>query len=215
MGQMSVNEVIQMLDEGGIRAEAAFPAQRITRVTEPVAAVSLGEANQENGTVTILVEILGPKEKGGYVCQSKAQEACQILAEAGAVCRQDGCHFLNKSNLFRVQVRAVFSETEKVSIIAGQWLLHYACGFSAKQVKAEDAESLQNMPWEFSVEEFFPWGVQDTLLQEEPFVLELRCNSNVERYQQCRWTHCQRTAEKSGMRQIRKGTATQRIQTSE
>lgn len=212
---MTIEEVVQMLDEGGIRSEAAFPAQRIARVTEPVAAVSLEEMDQENNTITVLVEILGPKEGGGHVCQSRALDACHILAAAGAVCRQGSCNFQNKSNLFRVQIRAVFSDKKQVAIQAGQWLLHYACGFSSQQEMAEEATSLQDMPWEITVEEFFPWGVQDTLEQEEPFTLKLSFEGKIERYDQCRWNRRERIAEKTGIRQIRYGTAVKRIITVE
>ena len=41
MGQMIVDKVVSLLQEEDIRAEAAFPGDRITRITEPVAAVSL------------------------------------------------------------------------------------------------------------------------------------------------------------------------------
>ena len=215
MGSMTVREVIQMLDEGGIRAEEAFPAQLISRVTAPVAAVSLWEVDQEKDTVTIQVEILGPKESGGYACQSKAQEACRILAVAGAVCRQGSCSFQSKSNLFRVQILAVFVPQEQVTITAGQWLLSYACGFSSEQTKEDEADSLEGMPWEITVEEFFPWGVQDTLEQEEPFVLEVHCLGNVEHYAGCRWIYRKRKAEKAGLRQVRKATAISRSLTSE
>lgn len=215
MGTITVEEVVQILDEGGIRSEPAFPAQPITRITEPVAAVSLGEVNQESGLLTMLVEILGPKEKGGYVCQSKAAAACQILAEAGAVCYQENCVFLNKSNLFRVQIRAVFSVNELFKLTIDQRQLNYVCGFSSVQKKTEDGDNLQDMPWEFTVEELIPWQVQDTWIQEEPFVLQLHCAGNVERYGQCRWKQRKRIAEKRGIRQIRTGIAMNRSDTKE
>ena len=34
MGQMIVDKVVQLLSEGGIPAEAAFPGERITRISE-------------------------------------------------------------------------------------------------------------------------------------------------------------------------------------
>ena len=215
MGQMSITEVIRLLAENGIRAEAAFPAEHITRITEPVAAVSLADMDQEKETVTILVEILAPKEGGGYACQQKALAVCTILAEAGAVCRQGGCTFLSKSSLFRVQIKAEFCETLPYTVITGSMTLQHVCGFSAEQERSSATVSLEDTPWEFTVEEFFPWGVWNTLEAEEPFQMDIRCMGNIERFEECIWTSRQRIAERFGIRQIRKGKAEGRILTSE
>lgn len=214
MGQISLSQVVTLLSTGGVRSEAAFPAERITRIEEPVAAVSLGQVDQEKSAITVLVEILGPKESGGLACQQKALEACTILAEAGAVCKQGSCSFLSKGNVFRVPVEAVFSTAEVFTITTGTLKLIYAYGFSAKQKVDASYVSLQDAPWEFTIEEFFPWGVQETLYVPGPFQLDLRCGDKIERYEECMWTERKRVAEKAGVRQTRIGTAVSRILTS-
>lgn len=222
MGTMILDKVMQLLNAGGIRAEAAYPGERITRVTEPVAAVSLEKADHKSHTVTALVEILGPKESGGYLCQKKALEACAILEEAGAVCCQEGCDFLSKGNVFRVPVKATFrgtarademEEMPKYQIVTGALTLDYACGFSSQQKKGSTG-TLEEAPWEFTVEEFFPWGVHDTLGVEEPFTLELRDQGHMERYATCEWTSRKRVTEELGIRQTRTGKAKSRALTS-
>ena len=224
MGQLILDKVIGLLQDGGIRAAAAFPAESMQRIAGPVAAVSLEKADLKSHTVEVLVEILTPKESGGYTCQKKALEACAILEEAGAVCCQNGCDFMNKTNLFRVPVKAVFrgtaryndlEEMPKYTVITGALTLPYVCDFSAKQVLTSTGSSLQSAPWEVTVEEFFPWGVQDTLGVDEPFELRLRCMGNVECYEGCKWTSRERIAEELGIRQIRKAKATGRSITSE
>ena len=62
MGQLIIDEVIQLLNDGGIRADAAFPTGSMRRVSEPVAAVSLSRADLQERSAEVLVEILGPKE---------------------------------------------------------------------------------------------------------------------------------------------------------
>lgn len=222
MGTMIVDKVVQLLSDGGIRAEAAYPAERITRITEPVAAVSLEKADHKNHTVTVLVEILGPKESGGYICQKKALEAGAILEEAGAICCQEGCVFLSKGNVFRVPIKAAFRGTARTDeleampeyeITTGTLTLDYICGFSSEQVLNSTVTLLQDAPWEFTVEEFFPWGIQDSLEVETPFTLELRNQGNAERYSNCEWTSRKRIAEELGIRQIRTGKAKSRILT--
>lgn len=215
MGQMSIAEVVQLLTNSGIRTETAFPAERITRITEPVAAVSLSDLDQEKGNITVLVEILAPKEAGGYVCQQKALEICTVLANAGAVCHQDSCEFLGKGNIFRVQIKAVFDDALPFTVTVGTRVLQYLCSFSAEQERTSTEVSLENTGWEFTVEEFFPWGVWNTLEADEPFEMDVNCMGNIERFEDCIWTYRQRIPGKTGIRQIRKGKADGRILTAE
>lgn len=219
MGQMIVDKVTQLLIAQGIRAERAFPTERIARITEPVAAVSLEKADLDARTAVVLVEILAPQESGGYLCQTKALEACAVLETAGAACSQGGCDFLSKGHLFRVPVKAVFQGVARAddmeavpqfTIKTGSLTLSYACGFTAKQVLSSEDNSLQSEPWELTVEEFFPWGTMDTLVAEEPFRLQLKCMGKTEQYENCRWTSRKRTVEEKGIRQFRTATAASR-----
>ena len=223
MGQLIVDKVIELLNSEGIRASHSYPAANIQRVTEPVAAVSLAKADLKDHTVQVLVEILSPKEGGGYACQKEALKACFILEKAGAICSQDSCTFLPKANLFRVPVRAVFNSTvtsygtqelPKYTVVTEGLTLAYVCGFSAVQERALPTSDWQNTPWEVTVEEFIPWGVEDSLEADEPFVMDLRCMGNIERFEGCTWSKRKRTAEDAGIRQVRIVKANSRILTS-
>ena len=223
MGQLIVDKVIELLNDEGIRAGYSYPAANIQRVTEPVAAVSLAKADLKDHTVQVLVEILSPKEGGGYECQTEALRACYILEEAGAICTQDSCTFLPKANLFRVPVRAVFRSTvtsygtqelPEYTVITGGLKLAYVCGFSAVQERSSSSANWQTTPWEVTVEEFIPWGVEDSLEADEPFLMDLRCMGNIERFEGCTWSKRKRTAEDAGIRQIRIIKANNRILTS-
>ena len=176
MGQMIVDKVVEVLRAGGIRAEAAFPSGKLVRVTEPVAAVSLEQAQPQEYRSVVLVEILAPQEIGGYLCQKKALEACGLLEAEGGVCEQGRCMFYRNSNLFRVPIRVTLhfaaragsvEAIPKAMITAGGMQLPYVCAFSAVQKVSGEALSLENAPWEITVEEFFPWGVWNTIEPEE------------------------------------------------
>ncbi len=221
---MIIEKVIRILSDGGIRADTAFPPERITRILEPVAAVSVDKVDLAERNATILVEIFGPKDSGGDVCQRKALQACEILEAAGAECVLEGCSFHNKGNMFRVPVRAKFrgalrahsmEEMPKYTVTTGPFTLRYVCGFSAEQERVSPETVLQTAPWVFTVEEFIPWGVEDTLVAEEPFEMFVTCMGVVERFEQCKWIHRKRIAEDLGVRQIRKGTAIGRSLTLE
>lgn len=216
MGQMIIDKVVQLLSAGGIRAEAAYPAGRITRVEGAVAAVSLEQVDHAAGNTVVLVEILAPRQSGGYACQKKALEACTVLEAGGAVCTQGKCSFVRHSDLFRVPVKAEFQGIARAAaleaplkpvLVAGGMTLDRMRGFSAQQSATGSNTSIYTAPWTFTVEEFFPWGVFNTLEPDEPFTLDLRCGNDVERFERCVWTHRERIAETGGIRQIRKGKA--------
>ncbi|MBE6957751.1 MAG: hypothetical protein E7447_01180 [Ruminococcaceae bacterium] len=224
MGQMIVDKVVQLLGSGGIRTQPAYPAGKITRVTGPVAAVSLESLDTEKQLTTVLVEILGPREGGGYACQKKALEACALLEVGGGVCSQGKCSFVRQSDLFRVPVKAVFhgvaranawEEPVRPVLVAGGLTLDRLEEFSAQQNVSGTDTSIYNAPWTFTVEEFFPWGVWNTLEPDEPFTMDLRYDGNIERFERCVWTHRERIKETGGIRQIRKGKAEGRSLTSE
>ena len=223
MGQMILDRVIALLSNGGIRADYAYPPERITRVEEPVAVVSLEKADLAERTATVLVEILAPKESGGGICQRKALNACALLEEDGAECSQGACEFLSKGNLFRVPVKAKFrgavraystEEVPKATITTGTLPLRYACGFFAEQERRASTTTLATAPWEFTIEEFFPWGIEDSLEAGEPFDVDVTCMGLVERFEECKWIYRKRIAEDLGIRQVRRGEAQRRILTS-
>jgi hypothetical protein len=224
MGQMIVDKVVGVLANGGIRAQAAFPGGKLVRVTEPVAAVSLERAQPKEYRSVVLVEILAPQEVGGYLCQQKALEACNLLDAAGGECDQGRCLFDRSSNLFRVPIRVAFhgaarpgnvEDVPRPVIVAGDMQLPYVTAFSAEQKVSGDVLSLESASWEITVEEFFPWGVWNTIEPEQPFILELRYMGRVEQYRHCKWIGWKRIKEELGMRQIRKGIAQSRSLTGE
>lgn len=219
MGQSVIEYVVQLLHDGGIRAAAALPPGNLLRVTEPVAAVSLAGADTEKSSVTVLVEIVGPERLGGGVCQLKALDVCRILAAAGGSCQQGNCSFLNKGNLFCVPVTAVcygenssdgWVPAQKLTVQLGQVALGNVVSFSAEQMSDEE-HSLDRVHWEFAVEEFFPWGTEESSDPTESFVLTVSIGGKSEQYQGCEITWRQRIAEETGIRQSRGGTATKRI----
>ena len=219
MGRLILDEIVQRLNDNNIRAQTAYPPEYINRITSPVAALSIHEVDGKQHTVTLLVEILGPKTHGGRATQIRALQAVEVLEEEGAVCRQGGCEFVSKSNVFRVPIWATIKGIPRpedmiyfstYQIMAGTLYMGRACGFSSWQIPTGEEENLLDAPWKIQIEEFFPWGVEDTMEAAEPFTLKLKSNSGVESYHECRWTGRKRIAEEFGIRQIREGVADSR-----
>lgn len=212
MGILILDMVVDLLKEGGVRAEAAQPAGDMTTVQSVVAAVSLESVDQADGSVTVLVEMMGPVTEGAKRCQKRALDAFNILRSAGAVCRQGKCTFISKADMFCTPVKAVFYGTAysedwqprpDYEVTAAGVLLPQTCGFSAKQQAAEEGVALADAGWEFSLEEFFPAGTQEPEDPAEPFVLTVFGDT----YTGCIFTARERVAEEDGIRQIRRGTA--------
>lgn len=214
MGSVSLYNVVDLLTAAKIPAEPAFPAEQVARITAPAAAVSIQEVDPKTATTTFLVEVLAPKKTGGLACQLRAQDVCRALEAAGAVCRQGKCDFLARADVFRVPVEAMFYDLEKVTVKAGGHTLPYAVGFSADQVRTSGTTNMLYGEWDITLEEFFPWGVLNTVEASEPFALEIRCAGQIERYENCRWTRWRRISEKTGIRQLRTGEAQSRTLTT-
>lgn len=218
MGTLILDMVVDLLDEGGLRAEAAQPAGDMTAIQGVVAAVSLERVDQADESVTVMVEMVGPVKLGARECQKTALEAIEILRSAGGVCQMGKCTFICKADVFCIPVTAVFYGTASSEewqprqgytvTMAGADLQHVT-GFSAGQ-KAEEGIDLADAPWEFTLEEFLPVGAQEPEDPTENFELTVSYGSETEIYTGCKLTVRQRVAEKNGIRQIRQGTAERR-----
>lgn len=209
MGRVILDSVVQQLRTQGIRADYAYLAGEMVRVSGVVVAVSLEALDREKGITTVLVEVIAPKESGGRICQTKAEEVCEILSGIGAICQQKKCTFLPKMNAFCVPVFAQFRDISQYSVTIGTMSLQYVCGFSAEQTLEETATA-ENAQWKITLEEFFPWGISNTVEQEESFDLDIHGFAEVERYYSCRWVQRKRIIETLGVREIRIGIAQSR-----
>ena len=211
MGSVTLDSLIRVLGSHNVRAGRAYPAEEITRVLSPVAALSLDSANQEKRTVTVLAEILGPQEMGGSACQELAAEVCEILKQEGALCRMGSCKFISKGNLFRVPVWAVFRDEPDYHISVEERPLPNVCGFVAWQEAEGEILEVTSLPWYFRLEEFFPWGTMDTLGTGDSFILRFYHGGIKEDFEGCQWLKRTRTAEADGIRQVREGLAMSRV----
>lgn len=212
MGKSIIDVVVDLLMEGGIRAAPAQPPGTMLVVHAPVAAVSIDNVDTAEGTVEVLVEVVAPIKSGGEQCQKRALEACRILREAGAQCEQGNCTFHGKPTLFRVPVKAKFYGTA----LAEDWIPRARCdvtlagvelthinSFTAQQVVDEEHTTLEQAPWVFTLEEFFPVGTREQDSPAEPFEVQM----GTQYFTGCTMTECRRIYTVHGVQQTRKGIA--------
>lgn len=228
MGKSILNTVIDLLTAGGIAAAPAQPNQHMLIIQTPVAAVSMEKVDMESATV--LVQAIAPMKNGAERCQKHALTVWGLLREAGAECVQGKCTFDGRSAMFCVPVTAKFYGTA----MADDWIpappappapvlnvtlagvaLAYVTSFSAQQKKVEveekDAQGqvtkkLVTLPWEFTLEEFFPTGAQEPDAPQEPFTLQ----AEQEVLSGCVLMEHLRVQTTQGFRQVRKGIAASR-----
>ena len=214
-----INYVSELLTQGGIRAEAAWPASKMVMSQTPLAAVSVEKTNRETHAVTILVEVVCDFQAGAAYCQARAMDVCDILEAAGASCTQGKVNIDERASLFIIPVHAEFYGIAK----ANQWLpttknivkmnenpMEYLCDCSVERAVDEAHPNLWEATWHFTLEEFFPCGVAEPETPQEPFELMVVRFRAEETYLGCVVKRQRRVVEPEGVRQIREGTATGR-----
>lgn len=208
MGKLNLGDVVQALADAGIPTERAFPARKLAMITEPVAAVSLKQAQMRGQTLTVQVRILSPAELGAATCEETALAAGETLTELGGDCTVEECRFDGRTGMFSVDITAQFlTEIPKVKL--NGTLLQYVEAFTCWRTVDEDAgvTELDQAKWYFRLEEFFPAGVDEEEEPEEPFELMHISAIGSETYCSCKWTYQRRVWGSTGIRQIRLGAA--------
>lgn len=203
-----VKDVVQTLNDNGIRAEHGFPGRKMQEITGPVAAVHLRKAELRGQTMTVAVHILSPASLGAAACEETALLAGDFLTEAGASCMVSACEFDSRTGLFSVEITADFlTAIPKVKL--GDVMLQYVEAFTCWRTVDEDAgiTSLIGAPWNFRLEEFFPVDADEEEAPEQPFTLMHISESGSESYCNCQWTYQRRVWGPTGIRQIRLGSA--------
>ncbi|MCD7755333.1 MAG: hypothetical protein LUJ09_03215 [Firmicutes bacterium] len=228
MGLSIVDEVIQTLQDGGVRAARAYPAERMMAIQTPVAAVSLQQMDQGTGEITVRVDIVAAYNISGERCEKTALLACQVLAEAGAVCRQEAYEFDGEMNMCRIPVLAVYygqalpdswtavtvPEPSTFTVTLAGNTLEYAVGFTAEQDERDsitaqtDSDgapvySISNAYWYCTVEEYFPTGVTEPAEISGSCTAVLTRDGMTDTFTGCVLTERKRVTDGDGTRQYR------------
>ena len=217
MGRSVVTTVIEALNNAGIRAAAAFPGQIAADLTQPAAAVSLFQVNQQQRLTEVLVTVLCPVSMGGAACEAEALRVTEVLTNTGASCVQEICEFDSRRQLLTVPVYAAFRggiweaawiPGGDLTVKLGTTELLSATNFISEQITEDPvATALSGCPWKFSIEEFFYPGYSEENTPSEPFSVTVTRTTRTETYKNCRFTAIKREAGPTGLRQIREGIA--------
>lgn len=225
MGMTIVEKVVQLLNDGGVPANFAQPEGKMVNVLIPVAAVSIQSVDQAQRKATVRVEIVGMADEGGHRCEQRAMQAYDLLRAAGGICQVQRCTFSGRAGLFSVPVLASFSgdaseesweaalepEVHSFSaVVAGKDLLHLTQFESVQAVGDADTQELEDMPWQFTLEEQVPAGEMGSEAPTGIFKMSVTTDVIRENYEGCYLTSLRREVGKTGTHQVWKGIATLR-----
>lgn len=205
MGQLTLDRVVTALNEAGIRAERAYPKEKMPEITDIVASVCLQKANVREKNLTALVTVFAPMSVGAAACEEAALKAGDVLRFHGGKASVEGCQFNGRTGLFSAEVTGVFSAG--LEIVLGSVPLAYAVSLTSWRETDDEVTDIDGVYWYFRLEEFIPWGEGEGVAPGEPFTLV--CNDR-ESYNDCRWISQERVAEVAGTRQIREAVARSR-----
>lgn len=228
MGNELLKRVIAALQAADIRAELAWPGQRMPAITGSVAAVSLHYADWVKMEAAVQVEIRSPAALGGSACQTVGIRAGDALTAMGAACRQESCGFDGDTGHFCVKILGVFAQVQEDSesepqpepepepelpsfrlFMNGQMLTNVVA-FTTEQILDKESGTLTGR-WAFQLEEFLPEDGGCGMEPEENFALSISRNGALEQYSRCSWTGCKRKVENKGYTLIREGISESRF----
>ena len=217
-----VQQVVNALSAGGIRARRGYPEEKYFYPTAPVAAVYLESAQGE--TVTVAAQIYATRASD---CEDCADEVFAILRPVADVCMAERCKFDQQMSLFSLRVLLRW-EPEELSDLSGDQpelgssapytvylngtALPYVTSFSSsfsgelyQSVSGEgEAEILYtDRAWALSIVEMLPLEAVPEVNIEETFTLSVVRGGVQETYNQCRWDTIRRTETDQGVRQWR------------
>ena len=208
MGPLMLDDILNIMNAGGIRTQRAYPGKAMPMVEETVAAVNLEKADLTKGTTLIKVLIISHSSLGAGACEDTAMAAARVLKSAGYHCQVDSVTFDGRSGHFCAAIlvsNPVDDRLQKFKIGAVQQ--QYVVSFTAQRKLKSGETDMEESTWTLRLEQFFPKGMpEDT----DPTGTQFTITNGSEIYHGCSWSSQSRVTEADGTRQVREGTAVSR-----
>ena len=107
MGATILSDLVKTIDSFGIATQIAWPGQKAALITEPVAAVSLESADMAAGTITVLVTVVSPMDRGGVTCEDAALRIADLMHQNNRAfqCTVGSCKSDERAGVFFIHIR--------------------------------------------------------------------------------------------------------------
>ena len=208
MGPMMLDDILSIMNAGGIRTQRAYPGKPMPQVDETVAAVSLQKAELTTGETQIKVLILSHSRLGAGACEDTAMAAARALKSAGYACQVSSVEFDGRSGHFCTAILVSNPVDKRLkSFKIGAVPQQYVVSFTAQRKVEEPETDLETAGWTVKLEQFFPVGATE---DSDPNGSQFTLTNGSEIYHGCSWVSQMRVTEADGTRQIREGTAMSR-----
>lgn len=218
-----IQQVVDALSAGGIRAKRGYPEETYFCPTAPVAAVYLESAQDEK--VTVAAQIFATRAAD---CEDCVDTVFGLLKSVGDVCIAESCKFDRQMGLFSLRVLLRWEPTETLdsvgesnpelgtaapyTVYLNETEMSYLTSFSASfcgelyQNVSETGEKeilYTDQAWALSIGEMLPSNAVPEADIGETFTLSVVRGDIRETYSQCRWDTIRRTETAQGVRQWR------------
>lgn len=208
MGTLMLEQILAVMNTGGIRTQRACPGKAMPMVDETVAAVSLEKADLTTGETQMKVLILSHSRLGAGACEDTAMAAARALKSAGYSCQVDSVEFDGRSGHFCTAILVSNPVDKRLkSFKIGAVPQQYVVSFTAQRKVEKTETDLDTAGWTVKLEQFFPVGATE---DSNPSSSQFTLTNGSEIYHGCSWVSQMRVTEADGTRQIREGTAMSR-----
>lgn len=111
MGTIILQDLVKAIDSFGVATERARPGQKAAIITKPVAAVYMKSADMAAQTITVVVTILSPMDKGAAECEDTALDIADLMhANLGAdSCMVGTCQCDERAGVFFIDITGTIS----------------------------------------------------------------------------------------------------------
>lgn len=206
MGQVNLDQIVELLNASGFIAERGFTAECLQDIEVPVCTVNLQEAEFPFGNFAVVVRVLSPASLGAARCESSAMEVADTLLLNAAKCKVSQCSFDQRTGLFSSAVTAVYG-AETPNLVLNETKMKYVRVFTSWRETDEIITEWADAPWIFQIEEFIPEGQTPQSFDVENFSIMHTWPGGKQSFQSCTWIYQRRTQEIGGIRQIWRGKA--------
>lgn len=216
MGYAIVETVVTALCDAGIRADKAYPGQKMPVPEGIVAAVSLKLCDRAQKLECVQVSVLGPAGLGGSACEKAGAAVCDVLQGLGANCVQNACQYQSGMGLFCVEIQGSFLTEQPSEPDAEPVVYSFSATVAGKTVENLVSATAYRMwdeetgtildAWTVQLVEQIT-GTEDTAAVEEPFEIRLTRNNQTDIFTGCTWSSWRRVLDSSGLKQTRSAVA--------
>ncbi len=209
MGFGKLTQVVDKLNESGLRTQRGYPAKLMPELGTTVAAVNIASITPQETRVA--VRILSPTS--GSTCEAGAKTAATALSELGAVYQVGECGYDSQMGLFTCCVTGIWKTTSNCTVQVNGVNVKNTVAVSVKRSVARTlvtdpetgttAEECRDQGWNITIEEILPANTLPEVDLTDAFTVAIYRPGGYEQYKNCKWVQISLQSVANGLRRLR------------